>query len=148
MGLKNLHNTEYADALREAIILWKDNAIDPATDSMLGNCLHSIAMWCIADWVRAGKLWPVIGADPDFQAHVVLEITMGMTKVNTELPGRAILKYLYNVGSTNGVHHYIRNINRKKRKGDLVSITDASITTDFYGNRTQAREILIQTQAS
>jgi hypothetical protein len=98
--------------------------------------------------VRAGKLWPVIGADPDFQAHVVLEITMGMTKVNTELPGRAILKYLYNVGSTNGVHHYIRNINRKKRKGDLVSITDASITTDFYGNRTQAREILIQTQAS
>ena len=148
MKPRNLHNTEYADALREAIVAWRDGTIDPQTDSMLGNCLHSIAMWCIADWVRAGKLWAATGADLDFQGHVLMEITVGMTKVDTGLPGKAILKYLYSVGCTNGIHHYIRDTNRKKRKGELVSVEDFTVTADFYGNRTINREPILQKQAS
>lgn len=130
--LKNLKSTEYADALRDALVERRNGTIDMITDNLLGQTLWSITQWSIADMVREGKLWRTFSQDPDFQSEVLSYVVSYIDKVDLTKSPKQVLKYLYTAGRSKCIR-VVKYANRVKRKHEDVALDDVVLRVDFWG---------------
>ena len=133
--LENKLGEEYADALKEALVMKRAGNIDPAIDESLGHILYSISQWAIAEAVQAGKLWRTFSQDVDFQSDILLAVVSYSNKVDLDRRPREILVYLKKCGRS-AIRDQIMKANALKRQHSDVELDGAVIMTDFYGNMT------------
>lgn len=132
--LENRLGDDYADALKEALIMKRADNIDAAVDEMLGHLLYSISQWSIAEAVRAGKLWRTFSQDVDFQSEVLLAVVNYSNKVDLTRRPKEVLVYLKKCGRS-AIRDQIMKANALKRQHEDVALEGAIIETDFYGNQ-------------
>lgn len=132
--LENKLGEDYAEALKEALVLKRADTIDAAVDEMLGHLLYSISQWAIAEAVRAGQLWRTFSQDVDFQSEVLLAVVNYSNKVDLSRRPKEVLIYLKKCGRS-AIRDQIMKANALKRQHSDVELDGAVIQTDFYGNR-------------
>ena len=132
--LENRLGDDYADALKEALVMKRANNIDAAVDEMLGHLLYSISQWAIAEAVRAGKLWRTFSQDIDFQSEILLAVVYYSNKVDLSRRPKEVLVYLKKCGRS-AIRDQIMKANALKRQHEDVDLEGAVIETDFYGNQ-------------
>lgn len=132
--LENRIGEDYAEALKEALVLRRAGNIDAAVDDMLGHLLYSISQWSIAEAVRAGKLWRTFSQDVDFQSEVLLAVVNYSNKVDLTRRPKEVLVYLKKCGRS-AIRDQIMKANALKRQHEDVDLEGAVIETDFYGNQ-------------
>ena len=132
--LENKLGNDYADALKEALLMKRSGSIDAAVDEMLGHLLYSISQWSIAEAVRAGKLWRTFSQDVDFQSEVLLAVVNYSNKVDLSRRPKEVLVYLKKCGRS-AIRDQIMKANALKRQHEDVDLEGAVIETDFYGNQ-------------
>lgn len=132
--LENKLGEDYAEALKEALVLRRAGNIDAAIDDMLGHLLYSISQWSIAEAVRAGKLWRTFSQDVDFQSEVLLAVVNYSNKVDLTRRPKEVLVYLKKCGRS-AIRDQIMKANALKRQHSDVDLEGAVIETDFYGNQ-------------
>lgn len=132
--LENKLGEDYADALKEALVLRRAGDIDPAIDTLLGHILYSISQWSIAEAVRNGQLWRTFSQDVDFQSEVLLAVVNYSNKVDLSRRPKELLIYLKKCGRS-AIRDQIMKANALKRQHDDVDLDGAVIQTDFYGQR-------------
>lgn len=132
--LENKLGEDYAEALKEALVLRRAGNIDAAIDDMLGHLLYSISQWSIAEAVRAGKLWRTFSQDVDFQSEVLLAVVNYSNKVDLTRRPKEVLVYLKKCGRS-AIRDQIMKANALKRQHEDVDLEGAVIETDFYGNQ-------------
>ena len=139
--LNNKFGETYAEALKEALILKRNDAIPPAIDNELGHLLYSVTQWAIAEAVKAGKLWRTFSQDPDFQSDVLLSVVNHSNNVDLSRNAKEILIYLKRVGRS-AIRDKIIYSNRHKRQGELLGLEGVIMEANFYGEAIgHAREI-------
>lgn len=131
--LENKLGEDYAEALKEALVLRRAGNIDAAIDDMLGHILYSISQWSIAEAVRAGKLWRTFSQDVDFQSEVLLAVVNYSNKVDLTRRPKEVLVYLKKCGRS-AIRDQIMKANALKRQHSDVDLAGAVVETDFYGN--------------
>lgn len=131
--LENRIGEDYAEALKEALVLRRAGNIDAAVDDMLGHLLYSISQWSIAEAVRAGKLWRTFSQDVDFQSEVLLAVVNYSNKVDLTRRPKEVLVYLKKCGRS-AIRDQIMKANALKRQHSDVDLAGAVVETDFYGN--------------
>lgn len=131
--LENRLGDDYADALKEALVMKRADNIDAAVDEMLGHLLYSISQWAIAEAVRAGKLWRTFSQDIDFQSEILLAVVNYSNKVDLSRRPKEVLVYLKKCGRS-AIRDQIMKANALKRQHSDVDLDGAVIQTDFYGN--------------
>ena len=131
--LENKLGEDYAEALKEALVLRRAGNLDIAIDDMLGHILYSISQWAIAEAVRAGKLWRTFSQDVDFQSEVLLAVVNYSNKVDLSRRPKEVLVYLKKCGRS-AIRDQIMKANALKRQHEDVALEGAVIETDFYGN--------------
>lgn len=132
MKIQNLVNTDYAVALKEALVMRREGTIDPATDDQLGLFAYNIAMWAIADRVKAGMFPESYRGDADFLGDVVASFVARFDTVDLSREPKEIIKYLYTCASR-AAKDLRKRDTRAKRKHDDVDIESATMVADFYG---------------
>lgn len=132
--LENKLGEDYADALKEALVLRRAGDIDPAIDTLLGHILYSISQWSIAEAVRNGQLWRTFSQDVDFQSEVLLAVVNYSNKVDLSRRPKELLIYLKKCGRS-AIRDQIMKANALKRQHEDVDLDGALIQTDFYGQR-------------
>lgn len=137
MTPKNLINTEYATALKEALVMRRNNTIPRAIDDQLGNIAFSIAKWAIGDSLSKNKLWVSQASDEDFAYEICYQVIRYFDRVSLEREPKEILVYLKRVAKS-AIRDSIKKVNRAKRKHEEIDIQMSMVTTDFYGNQTSA----------
>lgn len=130
--LENRIGVEYADALKEALMMKRDNTITRDIDDQLGHLLYSISQWSIASAVKSGKLWRTFSQDEDFQSDVLCAIVAYSNKVDLDRRPKEILTYLYKVGRS-AIRDLILSANALKRQHEDVALEGAVMTCDFWG---------------
>ena len=131
--LENKLGEDYAEALKEALVLRRAGNLDAAIDDMLGHILYSISQWAIAEAVRAGKLWRTFSQDVDFQSEVLLAVVNYSNKVDLTRRPKEVLVYLKKCGRS-AIRDQIMKANALKRQHEDVALEGAVIETDLYGN--------------
>lgn len=135
MELKNLIDTEYAEALKYALTQRRAGTIDRALDDQLGNIAYSISSWAIADEVRHGRLWRTHAADADFRSHVIMRVVMAYDKVDVDRAPKEILKYIYRCAVNKGIRSQLESLNCLKRKHEDVPYDECiGGETNLYGD--------------
>lgn len=136
MKIENLVNTEYANALKEALVLRRAGTIDHATEDALGVFMYNIAAWGIADRVRQGKLPEEYRTDPDVRGDVLSMIIPKFDKVDLNRTPKEIITYLARCAST-AAKDLRKKETRKKRQHEEVDIEGVVVVSDFYGRNTK-----------
>ena len=136
MNIANLVNTDYADALKEALVMRRNGTIDPATDDQLGVFAYNIATWAIADRIRLGQIPETYRNDPDFRGDVLAMFLGKIDTVDLNREPKEIIKYLYSCAYTSAKDLRKRDT-RGKRKHEDVDLDCATLVADFYGNPMQ-----------
>jgi len=132
--LENKLGEDYADALKEALVLRRAGDLDPAIDTLLGHILYSVSQWSIAEAVRNGQLWRTFSQDVDFQGEVLLAVVNYANKVDLSRRPKELLIYLKKCGRS-AIRDQIMKANALKRQHEDVDLDGAVIQTDFYGQR-------------
>lgn len=136
MKIENLVNTEYATALKEALVMRRSGTIDPATEDALGTFMYNIAAWGIADRVKQGKLPEEYRADPDVRGEVLAMIMPKFDLVDLGRSPKEIICYLSRCAST-AAKDLRKKETRKKRQHEEVDIEGVVVVSDFYGRSTR-----------
>lgn len=127
--------TEYATALKEALVMRRNGTITFAVDEQLGQIAYNITNWSIRDLVKQQKLWHATADDVDFKSEIMSEVCRYFDKVSLERQPKEILMYLKRVGE-HAITDYLKKIRRLKRQHVDVELSSAIIPVDFYGRRT------------
>lgn len=127
-----LKNTEYAGALKEALVLRRDGTITAQMDEQLGLFIYSIAAWSIGAMVQERKLYHELAEDIDFKSEVVLGVSKYIDRVDLSREPKEIIRYLSMAGR-NAITDILKRNSRTKRQHEDVAIQDADITANFYG---------------
>lgn len=125
---------EYASALKQALVLRRNNMIDPATDEQLGLIACSITNWSLHDSVKKGKLWHSHLDDVDFVSECVCAVVSYFDKVSLDREPKEILMYLKRVAQSKA-RDQVMAMNTLKRQHEDVDLEHATIEADIYGNR-------------
>lgn len=136
MKIENLVNTEYADALKDALVMRRAGTIDAATDAALGTFMYNIAAWGIAERVRAGVLPEEYRTDPDVRGDVLAAIIPKFDTVDLGRQPKEIIRYLERCAET-AAKDLRKFHTRKKRQHDEVDIEGVVVVSDFYGHSTR-----------
>lgn len=139
--MQSQQRTEYATALKEALIMRRDGTITYDVDEQLGLIAYSIANWAICDALRRNKLWHSTADDTDFRSEVMSEVCRYFDRVSLDRQPKEILVYLKNVGY-HAITDYLKRIRCQKRQHEDVDLSSALLTADFYGRRTYERSAL------
>ena len=127
-------NTEWASALRDALVLRRSGHIDSEMDAQLGTMYTNVTRWAIATMVTQGKLLRETGLDPDFFSEMLIWAITSSDKADLTKDPEAILVYIKN-SVINAAKAYLRSKGRLKRKGTLVDLSEiAEQKTDLFGN--------------
>ena len=126
-------NTEWASALRDALLLRRSGNLDSEMDSQLGTMYANVTRWAIATMVTQGKLLRETGLDPDFFSEMLIWAITSSDKADLTKDPEAILVYIKN-SVINAAKAYLRSKGRLKRKGTLVDLSEiAEQKTDLFG---------------
>ena len=126
-------NTEWASALRDALLLRRRGKLDSEMDSQLGTMYANVTRWAIATMVTQGKLLRETGLDPDFFSEMLIWAITSSDKADLTKDPEAILVYIKN-SVINAAKAYLRSKGRLKRKGTLVDLSEiAEQKTDLFG---------------
>lgn len=126
-------NTEWASALRDALVLRRSGHLDYEMDAQLGTMYTNVTRWAIATMVTQGKLLRETGLDPDFFSEMLVWAITSSDKADLTKDPEAILVYIKN-SVINAAKAYLRSKGRLKRKGTLVDISEiAEQKTDLFG---------------
>ena len=127
-------NTEWASALRDALVLRRSGNLDFEMDAQLGTMYTNVTRWAIATMVTQGKLLRETGLDPDFFSEMLVWAITSSDKADLTKDPEAILVYIKN-SVINAAKAYLRSKGRLKRKGTLVDLSEiAEQKTDLFGN--------------
>lgn len=127
-------NTEWASALRDALVLRRSGHLDSEMDAQLGTMYTNVTRWAIATMVTQGKLLRETGLDPDFFSEMLIWAITSSDKADLTKDPEAILVYIKN-SVINAAKAYLRSKGRLKRKGTLVDLSEiAEQKTDLFGN--------------
>jgi len=127
-------NTEWASALRDALVLRRSGNLDSEMDAQLGTMYTNVTRWAIATMVTQGKLLRETGLDPDFFSEMLVWAITSSDKADLTKDPEAILVYIKN-SVINAAKAYLRSKGRLKRKGTLVDLSEiAEQKTDLFGN--------------
>lgn len=135
LNIEILKDTEYAEALKEALKLRRDGTITSELDDQLGIMAHSIAQWAIASAVKAGKLWRTWSTDVDFQANVLFGVVKKLDSVDLDREPKEIIMYLYRVGRS-AIKDQLHYAGAAKRQHEEISLDGIVQTANFYGEPT------------
>ena len=135
MRIANLVNTEYAEALKEALVMRRAGTIDTATDNQLGVFAYNIASWGIGERVRQGKLPEEYRGDPDIRGEVLAMILPKFDKVELTRTPKEIIAYLARCAST-AAKDLRKKETRQKRIHEEVDLEAVVVESDFYGRST------------
>lgn len=125
--------TEWASALRDALILRRQGSLTPEMETQLGNMYYNVTRWAIATMVSQGKLIKDTAMDEDFFGEMLIRAITSSDKADLTKDPEAVLVYIKN-SVMNTVKMYLRSKGRLKRKGTLVDLTEISQTSDLFGN--------------
>lgn len=126
-------NTEWASALRDALVLRRSGHLDSEMDAQLGTMYTNVTRWAIATMVTQGKLLRETGLDPDFFSEMLIWAITSSDKADLTKDPKAILVYIKN-SVINAAKAYLRSKGRLKRKGTLVDLSEiAEQKTDLFG---------------
>lgn len=126
-------NTEWASALRDALVLRRSGKLDSEMDAQLGTMYTNVTRWAIATMVTQGKLLRETGLDPDFFSGMLIWAITSSDKADLTKDPEAILVYIKN-SVINAAKAYLRSKGRLKRKGTLVDLSEiAEQKTDLFG---------------
>lgn len=126
-------NTEWASALRDALLLRRSGKLDSEMDAQLGTMYTNVTRWAIATMVTQGKLLRETGLDPDFFSEMLIWAITSSDKADLKKDPEAILVYIKN-SVINAAKAYLRSKGRLKRKGTLVDLSEiAEQKTDLFG---------------
>lgn len=126
-------NTEWASALRDALVLRRSGHLDSEMDAQLGTMYTNVTRWAIATMVTQGKLLRETGLDPDFFSEMLIWAITSSDKADLTKDPEAILVYIKN-SVINAAKAYLRSKGRLKRKGTLVDLSQiAEQKTDLFG---------------
>lgn len=126
-------NTEWASALRDALVLRRSGHLDSEMDAQLGTMYTNVTRWAIATMVTQGKLLRETGLDPDFFSEMLIWAITSSDKADLTKDPEAILVYIKN-SVINAAKAYLRSKGRLKRKGTLVDLSEISEQkTDLFG---------------
>ena len=126
-------NTEWASALRDALVLRRSGKLDSEMDAQLGTMYTNVTRWAIATMVTQGKLIRETGLDPDFFGEMLIWAITSSDKADLTKDPEAILVYIKN-SVINAAKAYLRSKGRLKRKGTLVDLSEiAEQKTDLFG---------------
>lgn len=126
-------NTEWASALRDALVLRRSGHLDYEMDAQLGTMYTNVTRWAIATMVTQGKLLRETGLDPDFFSEMLIWAITSSDKADLTKDPEAILVYIKN-SVINAAKAYLRSKGRLKRKGTLVDLSEiAEQKTDLFG---------------
>ena len=127
-------NTEWASALRDALVLRRSGHLDYEMDAQLGTMYTNVTRWAIATMVTQGKLLRETGLDQDFFSEMLIWAITSSDKADLTKDPEAILVYIKN-SVINAAKAYLRSKGRLKRKGTLVDLSEiAEQKTDLFGN--------------
>ena len=127
-------NTEWASALRDALVLRRSGNLDSEMDAQLGTMYTNVTRWAIATMVTQGKLLRETGLDPDFFSEMLVWAITSSDKADLTKDPEAILVYIKN-SVIKAAKEYLRSKGRLKRKGTLVDLSEiAEQKTDLFGN--------------
>ena len=127
-------NTEWASALRDALVLRRSGKLDYEMDAQLGTMYTNVTRWAIATMVTQGKLLRETGMDQDFFSEMLVWAITSSDKADLTKDPEAILVYIKN-SVINAAKAYLRSKGRLKRKGTLVDLSEiAEQKTDLFGN--------------
>lgn len=134
MAMKSLTvNTEWASALRDALLLRRSGKLDSEMDAQLGTMYTNVTRWAIATMVTQGKLLRETGLDPDFFSEMLVWAITSSDKADLTKEPKEILVYIKN-SVINAAKAYLRSKGRLKRKGTLVDLSEiAEQKTDLFG---------------
>lgn len=134
MALKTFTvKTEWAGALKDALVLRRQGALDPVMDAQLAHMYNNITRWAIATMVSQHKLLKETALDPDFFSEMLVWSITSSDRADLSKEPKAILIYIKN-SVINGIKAYLRSKGRLKRTGTLVELTEISQKSDLYGN--------------
>lgn len=126
-------NTEWASALRDALVLRRSGKLDSEMDAQLGTMYTNVTRWAIATMVTQGKLLRETGLDPDFFSEMLIWAITSSDKADLTKDPEAILVYIKN-SVINAAKAYLRSKGRLKRKGTLVDLSEIDEQkTDLFG---------------
>lgn len=126
-------NTEWASALRDALVLRRSGHLDSEMDAQLGTMYTNVTRWAIATMVTQGKLLRETGLDPDFFSEMLIWAITSSDKADLTKDPEAILVYIKN-SVINAAKAYLRSKGRLKRNGTLVDLSEiAEQKTDLFG---------------
>lgn len=126
-------NTEWASALRDALVLRRRGKLDSEMDAQLGTMYTNVTRWAIATMVTQGKLLRETGLDQDFFSEMLIWAITSSDKADLTKDPEAILVYIKN-SVINAAKAYLRSKGRLKRKGTLVDLSEiAEQKTDLFG---------------
>ena len=126
-------NTEWASALRDALVLRRSGHLDSEMDAQLGTMYTNVTRWAIATMVTQGKLLRETGLDPDFFSEMLIWAITSSDKADLTKDPEAILVYIKN-SVINAAKAYLRSKGRLKRQGTLVDLSEISEQkTDLFG---------------
>ena len=125
--------TEWASALRDALLLRRSGHLDYEMDAQLGQMYTNVTKWAIATMVTQGKLLRETGLDPDFFSEMLIWAITSSDKADLTKDPEAILVYIKN-SVINAAKAYLRSKGRLKRKGTLVDLSEiAEQKTNLFG---------------
>lgn len=141
MQLDQLRN--YADALKEALVMRRNQTIDAATDRMLGLIAYNITRWAIIDMVKHQKLDLYHSNDPDFFAQCTLMVVTYFDRVKLDMDATGIVVYLKKVAQS-AARDQLLSLSCSKRKHEDVDLESVTITADFYGQKSSILETALE----
>ena len=130
--LNNRYGEEYADALKEALVMKRNGTITEAIDTELGHLLYSVSLWAIAEAIKAKKLLAEVGNDEDFKSDVLCSIVAYSNRVDLNRKPKEIIIYLKKIGRS-AIRDKIMYMGAQKRQREDVPLDGVVMTSDFYG---------------
>lgn len=125
--------TEWASALRDALVLRREGRLDTEMDAQLGTMYLNVTRWAVATMVTSGKLIRETGMDPDFFSEMLLCAISASDKADLAKAPEAILVYIKN-SVMNAAKAYLRSKCRLKRQGTLVNLSEiAQQKSNLFG---------------
>lgn len=131
--LANRRSDEYAQALKEALVIRRTGSLSHDLDDMLGVIAVSITKWSLLDKVKSGSMTTAQLDDYDFFSTCVCSVVTYYDKVDLSRRPKEILIYLKRVAAS-AARDQILKENTAKRKHDECDAEGIIQTADIFGN--------------
>ena len=135
--MKFIELRNYADTLRDALLMRRKGTLDTESDRILGHIAYNIVKWALIELVRNGSLDTFHSNDRDFIAQCVLMVVTYYDRVNLSMDPPGLVVYLKKVAQSSA-REQLRAATCPMRNHEDVDLDSVTLTSDFYGRRTHS----------